>query len=100
MFSIHTASTGPSNSSHCLSGRVSWAASLKALASTPSFHSWLHRRDVAQIEPESCFMLEKRLDNQSLMAAHAKGKTDQPRMTLKGQLAKQYMQKGEGSHYS
>lgn len=41
MFSIHTASTGPSNSSHCLSGRVSCADSLKALASTPSFHSWL-----------------------------------------------------------
>lgn len=41
MFSIHTASTGPSNSSHCRSGRVSCAASLKALASTPSFHSWL-----------------------------------------------------------
>ena len=41
MFSIHTASTGPSNSSHWRSGRASVAASLNALASTPSAHSWL-----------------------------------------------------------
>ena len=41
MFSIQTASTGPSNRTHFLSGLVSVAMSLNSLASTPSFHSWL-----------------------------------------------------------
>mmetsp|Transcript_66612 Transcript_66612/g.210916 ORF Transcript_66612/g.210916 Transcript_66612/m.210916 type:complete len:223 (+) Transcript_66612:2745-3413(+) len=41
MFSIQTASTGPSNITHLRSGLVSVAQSRNFLASTPSCHSWL-----------------------------------------------------------
>ena len=40
MFSIQTASTGPSKISHFLSSVVDDACSLKELANTPSDHSW------------------------------------------------------------
>ena len=40
MFSIHTASTGPSKINHFLSSVVDDACSLNELARTPSDHSW------------------------------------------------------------